>query len=146
MSRFWLLITNRYFTLITEGICVALWASLIFRRRSADEVVACTLVVMISLMIWGEILTRIVRQFGKYFNRRFGPFVNPPQPAQPASRFARIITWGFVVLRFAVLIYHYFQCSLRKCTDNCRDYSVVHPISSLGFGERIACWYKAQFD
>ena len=102
----WLdLLTNRYLFLLCETCLVAMWAELVFSERSSDEVVASILVVMISLMFWGEALNRLIppatARFGSYISRRFGSAdaVEPSmRPSLTASGWSVVIALvSFVV-------------------------------------------------
>lgn len=61
-------LTNRYVSLLIETGCVTTWALWVFRTRSTDEVAGGALVVMITIVVVGEMLTRILPPIAKWIN------------------------------------------------------------------------------
>lgn len=97
-SRLLHLLANRHLFLLVETCLVAVWAALVFRQRSSDEIVASILVVMICLMFWGEVLNRLIppaiKRFGGYMTKRFGSANRAELPMRPALKASG---WSVVV-------------------------------------------------
>ncbi len=86
MSTGWqAFLRNRYVSLLFDTSVVTAWALWAFRDRSSDDVAACTLVVMISLLVWLEFLTRLGPPVGRWLKRRFGSVTKLSSPTLSAS-------------------------------------------------------------
>jgi len=110
----WLpLLTNRYLFLLCETYLVAVWAALVFRQRSSDEVIAVTLVVVICLMFWGELLNRLIPRvtnwFSGYITRTFGPTGPIELPVRPALKASG---WSVVIALISFVVAEVYASGL----------------------------------
>jgi hypothetical protein len=112
-SRWLHWLTNRYLFLLCETCLVAVWAALVFRQRSSDEVVAVTLVVVICLMFWGELLNRLIPRmtnwFSGYITRTFGPTKPIELPVRPALKASG---WSVVIALISFVVAEVYASGL----------------------------------
>ncbi len=98
-STGWRVSANRYVSVLFDTFFVTAWALWAFRDRSTDDVAACTLVVMISILVWLEVLIRgLVPPLNKWVKQQRAITLRPEQSvSRPVKVVASIVLVALVL-------------------------------------------------
>jgi hypothetical protein len=87
---------SKWIALLIEAGVVTAWSLWTFADRSTDEVSSAALVVMITFVVWGEVLRLTCLPIGGWIRTNVRVEVNQPPPDRANVIFASVLAWALV--------------------------------------------------